>query len=275
MLGLKPKGGMFAAPLMGQAPPVDPLAGAGMAPRPEGGFNAPGGWAEKLGMLGDLLTGNQMFTPQIRARQQQAIAEQEYQRRQQDEQNTWLARQQWQRENPQPVAPHYFETNDGSQAVIGPDGKPQIVYKDPTPKVTWITSDNGDGTKSLIPMVNGMPAGAPAPAPTPNGLPPGYAVRKKGGAASGPSTFPDPMKAPGTMTSGRRTPIGNRLVGGVPNSHHLSGDAVDYAGATPAQLRAYFGPGARILPEGDHNHVTLPGYGQVPYFGRRGTTGLR
>lgn len=79
------------------------------------------------------------------------------------------------------------------------------------------------------------------------------------------------------MTSGRRTPEGNKLVGGVANSWHLSGDAVDYDGpdlnALAAEARQTF-PGAKVMIHNGHVHVQKRGL-NAPFFGKRGTTGLK
>jgi uncharacterized protein YcbK (DUF882 family) len=78
------------------------------------------------------------------------------------------------------------------------------------------------------------------------------------------------------MTSGRRTPEGNRLVGGVPNSKHLTGEAVDYDGAdlnaVLAEVRQLPGLRRAFIHNG---HVHAEGEWDAPYFGQRGTTGLR
>jgi hypothetical protein len=78
------------------------------------------------------------------------------------------------------------------------------------------------------------------------------------------------------MTSGRRTPEGNRIVGGVPNSAHLTGRAADYFGPDlNAVLREVRGlPGLRKAFI-HKNHVHSEGDWEAPYFGRRGTTGRR
>lgn len=78
------------------------------------------------------------------------------------------------------------------------------------------------------------------------------------------------------MTSGRRTVEGNRLVGGVPGSAHVAGHGVDYDGpdlnALLAEVRRLPGHRKSFIHKG---HVHGEGDWNVPYFGRRGTTGLK
>lgn len=69
------------------------------------------------------------------------------------------------------------------------------------------------------------------------------------------------------VTSGRRTPLGNRRVGGVPNSFHLRGRAVDLDGPLPLLQEAAAtaweqrigrkctGPEEVLIHDPEHLHV--------------------
>lgn len=86
--------------------------------------------------------------------------------------------------NPKPAAPHYWETNDGSLGMIGPDGKPSIAYQDPTKKIDWIqVKDPATGAISIMPLPQGV---------APVGPPPGVTFKPRAGGASpsGSRTFP-------------------------------------------------------------------------------------
>lgn len=79
------------------------------------------------------------------------------------------------------------------------------------------------------------------------------------------------------MTSGRRTAEGNRAVGGVPNSWHVTGNAVDYDGPdlskVLAEVRERF-PGAKAFIHKGHVHAQDRRI-RAPYYGKNGTRGLR
>lgn len=69
-----------------------------------------------------------------------------------------------------------------------------------------------------------------------------------------------------TITSGRRSPVRNRAVGGVKNSFHLRGRAADFVGSPPTLARAArvakiqrvsphcTGP-EEVIQESDHLHI--------------------
>ena len=79
------------------------------------------------------------------------------------------------------------------------------------------------------------------------------------------------------MTSGKRTPEGNRLVGGVPKSAHLRGEAADFDGpdlnALLAEAQRLPGIRKAFIHDG-HVHTEGDGW-SVPYYGKNGTKGKR
>lgn len=119
-------------------------------PKPK--WNEAGGIADKVGQFGEMLMAMDGHPLAIANRQARAAAgdrEAEF--------ADWQRREDYRRANERP-APYRFEANNGDQIEIGPDGQQRVLYKDPTPKVTWVEADDGRGGKRLVPFVNGVPA---------------------------------------------------------------------------------------------------------------------
>lgn len=118
-----------------------------------------------LGVIGDAMQvfGGGQATYMQGVREQQLMAEKMRQRAleaQQERETSWqdyVRKSQYERENAAPKDPYRFESNSGDVYQVGPDGKPALLFKDPTPKTTYLTADNGDGTKTIVPIVNGIP----------------------------------------------------------------------------------------------------------------------
>ena len=298
--------GLFGSPMMGQGVmPGDQPMPQGMPPMGDPGQGFPGmeppaeakrktNWG---GVAADFLAGvagrEGPYLASLQAEQERAAKAREYQQRRQDDRSEWQYRTDYEAAHPKPPNNDTYNDLQLIEGRLGADAGNKYLEGRVDPIVN-VPLGNGQmyiGPRSgMAAALGGGQSAKPQGPPRPGTIEDGHEFiggdpanpaswRAVGGAtpsASRPfSAFPDPSGAPGRMTSGRRTVEGNRAVGGKANSHHLTGDAVDYVGASEADLRKYFGNRARTLNEGDHVHVTLPGYGKVQYFGRNGTKGLK
>lgn len=103
----------------------------------------------------------------------------------------WKRQYDYERGNPKPstAQPYRWERNDGSVMEYGPDGQARVLYADPNPKnFTMQAIDNGDGTKTLVPVPLGGGA-APQPMGLGSGEKPDWS-KLGGGAGNGTGGFP-------------------------------------------------------------------------------------
>jgi len=118
--------------------------------------NKPGfDWKKLLGVVGDSLSiaggGEPSYVPNMVAQRQRQQA-MDYAARQQEQQRQqglqdWVWKQQFEAQNRPPT---YFDDNAGNRWSIGGDGKPALVFRDPTQKYTQQVVTDPDGSQRLV-----------------------------------------------------------------------------------------------------------------------------
>lgn len=131
-------GGISEQPMPQMGPQIQmPQA----APKKKGGMFGSGGgsWVDALqAALGGYLAarGNPVGMAglqMLQQKRQQALEEQQYQRRRGEGLEDYAKKQQIESQYGRAAQPHYFEDNSGNQWAIGADGQPKMVHKDDLP----------------------------------------------------------------------------------------------------------------------------------------------
>lgn len=114
-----------------------------------------------LGVLGDGITGNPMFTQSYLGQKEDERRSLMMEQQRQAQLEDYAKKQEIEAQYRPAPQPHRWESNDGSLMELGIDGQPRLIYKDPTPKTNWVRADNGDGTFTMVPVGPSGPMGAP------------------------------------------------------------------------------------------------------------------
>lgn len=248
------------------------------------GFFAQGGVGRAIaGYLGDALLQqadmDPIYAPSMMMQRKAELMSAQAEAERRAKFDDWRQQYDYERSNPKPstndtVADYTFMTQtlgkDAADKWLARRGDPFINTT--LPNGQFYSGPQSGLETALRSMGQGAPQGAPPPKPVGKLTP----IAPGGATSNRPFDAPPQRLTTGTMTSGRRTPEGNRIVGGVPNSRHLTGEAADFVGpdlnALLAEARKLPGLRRAFIHK---DHVHTEGDWNVPYFGKRGTAGLK
>ena len=248
------------------------------------GFFGQGGVGRAIaGYLGDALLRQAdmapIYTPSMMQQRQLEAMTQQAEAQRRAKFDDWRQQYDYERTNPKAstndtVADYTFMTQtlgkDAADKWLARRGDPFINTT--LPNGQFYSGPQSGLETALRSMGQGAQQGSPPPKPVGKLTP----IAPGGATGNRPFDAPPQRLSSGTMTSGRRTPEGNRIVGGVPNSRHLTGEAADFVGpdlnALLAEARKLPGLRRAFIHK---DHVHTEGDWNVPYFGKRGTAGLK
>lgn len=242
-----------------------------------GGFFGQGGIGRAIaGYLGDALLRqadmDPIYAPSMMMQQRAQMMAQQAEAERRAKFDDWRQQYDYERANPKAAAPNDTERDYQFMVqTVGKDAADNWLRRRGDPLVN-MTLPNGQFYSGPASELQRSLSEEAAPRPVGKLTP----IAPGGATGNRPFDAPPQRLGSGYMTSGRRTPEGNRIVGGVPNSKHLTGEAADFVGpdlqAVLAEARKL--PGLRrAFIHNDHVHTE--GDWNVPYFGKRGTTGLK